>query len=414
MRITTKGGCVCAWLRRIAILAAVVACCCPMMGGKARLTPHYNVADNTYNFWLYLPDNYEQTQGDTPLILFLHGASLCGRNLNSVKRYGPIDAVEEGRRIDAVIVAPQCPGGGWKPEKVHATLEWVKQHFPYNRQRVYVVGMSMGGYGTIDYCATYYYEVAAGIGMCGGAYVSAEKQQNLAGMPFWLIHGTADRAVRIDESKKVEANILAAPEGGSRLKTTWLQGGNHGAPARVFYHKDTYSWLFSHSLNDDNRPVNRDYDFTLASLRGAYNSMPRGVVSVINSTKGSVVKFTDTDFDGDEFENITYDDIDFDAGEFVPAGFDDDASDDNATSHGVLNTSGMRKVKQAESHDAGTEHKETRNKEQRTKAKTVTVRSGDTLSAIAHRNGTTVERLCRANGLSRNATLSIGQRLKIK
>ena len=322
--------------------------------------------------------------------------------------------MEEGRKIDAVIVAPQCPGGGWKPEKVHATLEWVKQHFPYNRQRVYVVGMSMGGYGTIDYCATYYYEVAAGIGMCGGAYVSAEKQQNLAGMPFWLIHGTADRAVRIDESKKVEANILAAPEGGSRLKTTWLQGGNHGAPARVFYHKDTYSWLFSHSLNDDNRPVNRDYDFTLASLRGAYNSMPRGVVSVINSTKGSVVKFTDTDFDGDEFENITYDDIDFDAGEFVPAGFDDDASDDNATSHGVLNTSGMKKVKQAESHDAGTERNEARKKEKSTKAKTVTVRSGDTLSAIAHRNGTTVERLCRANGLSRNATLSIGQRLKIK
>ena len=414
MRIKTKGGCVCAWLRRIAILAAVVVCCCPMMAGKARLTPHYNVADNTYNFWLYLPDNYEQTQGDTPLILFLHGASLCGRNLNSVKRYGPIDAVEEGRRIDAVIVAPQCPGGGWKPEKVHATLEWVKQHFPYNRQRVYVVGMSMGGYGTIDYCATYYYEVAAGIGMCGGAYVSAEKQQNLAGMPFWLIHGTADRAVRIDESKKVEANILAAPEGGSRLKTTWLQGGNHGAPARVFYHKDTYSWLFSHSLNDDNRPVNRDYDFTLASRRGAYNSMPRGVVSVINSTKGSVVKFTDTDFDGDEFENITYDDIDFDAGEFVPAGFDDAASDDNATSRGVLNTSGMKKVKQAESHDAGTERNEARKKEKSTKAKTVTVRSGDTLSAIAHRNGTTVERLCRANGLSRNATLSIGQRLKIK
>ena len=46
-------------------------------------------------------------------------------NLNSVKRYGPIDAVEEGRKIDAVIVAPQCPGGGWKPDKVHATLEWV-------------------------------------------------------------------------------------------------------------------------------------------------------------------------------------------------------------------------------------------------------------------------------------------------
>lgn len=412
-------------MKRLISIIIAFAAVVPLLGAKARLTPHYSVANNTYNFWLYLPENYEQSQERTPLILFLHGASLCGRNLNSVKRYGLIDAVEEGRKIDAVIVAPQCPGGGWKPDKVHATLEWVKQNFPYDHNRVYVVGMSMGGYGAIDYCATYYYEVAAGIGMCGGAYVSAETQQNLAQMPFWLIHGTADRAVSIAESKKVEANILAAPEGGDRLKTTWLQGGNHGAPARVFYHKDTYEWLFSHNITDNGRPVNRNYDFTLASLRGAYNSMPRGVVSVINSSKGSVVKFTDSDFDGDKFENITYDDIDFDAEEFMPAGFDDDyyEQDTNSTdssaagNRGVLNTSGRKKVKQAEGSHPDTDNdatrKESKKSQSKKSGKTVTVRSGDTLSAIAHRNGTTIERICRANGISRNAKLRIGQRLKI-
>lgn len=402
-----------------AVLALVIFV--PMLNAKARLTPHYNVAGNTYNFWLYLPDNYDVTQGKTPLILFLHGASLCGRNLNSVKRYGPIDAVEDGRKIDAVIVAPQCSGGGWKPEKVHATLEWVKQNFPYDAQRVYVVGMSMGGYGTIDYCATYYDEVAAGIGMCGGAYVSAERQKNLARMPFWLIHGTADRAVSINESKKVEANILTVPEGGDRLKTTWLQGGNHGAPARVFYHKDAYSWLFSHRLDDNNRPVNRDYDFTLASLRGAYNSMPRGVVSVINSSKGSVVKFKDADFDGDEFENITYDDIDYNASEFVPAGFDDDdtSADTNSASRKVLNSAGERKVKNAvngskASSENGAEKRSSQGRSKERGGRTVKVKSGDTLESIARRNGTTVNQLCRANGISRGSTLRIGQKIKTR
>ncbi|MGM9803709.1 MAG: LysM peptidoglycan-binding domain-containing protein [Muribaculaceae bacterium] len=404
---------------RLMAAVALVVCFALHAAAKARLTPYYSVANNTYNFWLYLPENYEEIQGNTPLILFLHGASLCGRNLNSVKRYGPIDAVEEGRKIDAVIVAPQCPGGGWKPDKVHATLEWVKQNFAYDHQRVYVVGMSMGGYGAIDYCATYYYEVAAGIGMCGGAYVDVDTQQNLAMMPFWLIHGTADRAVSINESKKVAANIMAAPGGGDRLKTTWLQGGNHGAPARVFYHRDTYSWLFSHNLTDDGRPVNRDYDFTLASLRGAYNSMPRGVVSVINSSKGSVVKFTDADFDGDEFENITYEDIDFDAGEFVPAGFDDGESTGDsiaAGGRGVLNTEGRKKVKQAEdAHNASGDAANGKSKKaEKTAGKTVTVRSGDTLGAIARRNHTTVEQLCHINGIKRNATLQIGQKLKIK
>lgn len=310
-------------LKRFLFIGIFAITCCTILQAKARLTPHSNLGGGTYNFWLYLPDDYNTAATDKPLIVFLHGASLCGKNLNQVKRYGLIDAVEEGRKIDALIVAPQCPGGGWKPERVHATIEWVKQRYHYDANRVYVVGMSLGGYGTIDYCATYPDEVAAGIGMCGGATVSADRQKNLAKLPFWIIHGTADRAVGIAKSKEVVANIKKAPGGGLRLKTTWLQGGNHGAPARVFYHPDTYLWLFSHALTDAGRPVNRNYDFTVASLRRAYDSMPKGVVAVQSSSAGvAVKKFVDSDFDLELFENITYDDVDFDH-DFVPAGFED-------------------------------------------------------------------------------------------
>ena len=398
-------------LLRLALVALAVACVAQVAAAKASLTAHRNVGGDTYNFWLYLPDDYEHRVGAVPLIVFLHGASLCGNNLNSVKRYGLIDAVEEGRRVDAVIVAPQCPGGGWKPERVHATVEWVKQNYPYDASRVYVVGMSLGGFGTVDYCATYPHEVAAGIGMCGGGTVSASRQQNLAKMPFWLIHGTADRAVRIAESKKVEANVLSAPEGGSRLRTTWLQGGNHGTPARVFYHSDTYKWLFSHSLNDSDRPVNRDIDFSVAKLRGAYNSMPRGVVAVENAHAGNIKKYTDAEFDSDDFdmapyENITYDDIDFDSSDFVPAGFDDESSSGKS----MLNEQGRRKISGNES----TAKPQSSTKPvAETRSRTVTVRSGDTLDRIARRNGTTVDHLCKKNGISRTSTLRIGQKIKL-
>ena len=400
-------------LRRLLATAVAVLCLAQIAAAKASLTAHRNVGDGTYNFWLYLPDGYENSVGSKPLIVFLHGASLCGNNLNSVKRYGLIDAVEEGRLIDAVIVAPQCPGGGWKPERVHATVEWVKRNYPFDANRLYVVGMSLGGFGTVDYCATYPDEVAAGIGMCGGGTVSATQQQNLSRLPFWLIHGTADRAVPISQSRKVEANILNSPEGGDRLRTTWLQGGNHGSPARVFYHSDTYKWLFSHRLNDSDRPVNRDIDFTVSKLRGAYNSMPRGVVAVENVSAGNIKKYTDAEFDRDDFdmtpyENITYDDIDFDANDFVPAGFDDDP-DSASNSKDVLNEQGRRKIAGSNASD-DTKPKASSDKKT---AKTATVRSGDTLEKIARRNGTSIDHLCKKNGISRTTTLRIGQKLKL-
>ncbi len=410
-------------MMRIKYILLMLVFALPMFAQtNASLTAYNKVADDTYNFWLYLPENYEDNVGRKPLILFLHGASLCGRNLNTVKRYGLIDAVEDGRRIDAVIVAPQNPGGWWNPERLHNTLAWVRKHYPYDMDHVYVLGMSLGGYGTADYCATYPDEVAAGIAMCGGGTLSAEMQQRLSQLPFWLIHGTADRAVAFKESKKVEANILDSPDGGLRLRTTWLQGGNHGAPARVFYHEDTYTWLFSHAISDPGRPVNTEIDFSLAKLKGAYSSMPRGVVKVNNVSAGSIKKFTDEEFDNEYFdtenyEEITYEDLDLNSADFLPAGFDDDDEEHEfapASGKGTLNAVGLRKLKGESVADTDADDDAEVEKPAKAETKSVKVRSGDTLEKIARRNGTTIDRLCKLNGINRNSTLRIGQTIKVK
>ena len=57
-----------------------------------------------YNFWVYTPVDYFYSQEHTPVIIFLHGASLCGRNLDKVRRYGPLDAIVKGRDIDALTL----------------------------------------------------------------------------------------------------------------------------------------------------------------------------------------------------------------------------------------------------------------------------------------------------------------------
>lgn len=225
-----------------------------------------------YNFWVYTPIDYFYSQEQTPVIIFLHGASLCGRNLERVRRYGPLDAIVKGRQIDALTIVPQNPGGAWSPKKIMDVLDWVKSRYACDTTRVYVLGMSLGGYGTMDVCGTYPDRIAAGMALCGGT--SLKDVSGLGRLPFWIIHGTADRAVPVSKSKTV-VESLKRDGNDTRLLYDWLNGANHGAPARIFYLRKTYDWLFSHSLLDKDRPVRRDLTIGLDDLRRAYGDVRR-------------------------------------------------------------------------------------------------------------------------------------------
>lgn len=244
-----------------------------VLGSKAQydfLRPVKDSIPGGYNFWVYTPTDYYYSLNETPVIIFLHGQSLCGRDLNRVRRYGPLHAIVMGRQVDALVVVPQNPGGAWNPKKVDDVLEWTKRNYACDSTRVYVIGMSLGGYGTMDFAAAYPDKVAAALAMCGGC--SAKDRTPLGKVPLWIIHGTADRAVPISMSKSV-VNDLEKSGNDSRLRYTWLKGGNHGTPARFFYMRKTYDWLFSHSLLDPGRPVNRDVSLDMDDVPKAYCDM---------------------------------------------------------------------------------------------------------------------------------------------
>lgn len=226
-----------------------------------------------YNFWVYTPIDYYYTLENTPVVIFLHGASLCGHDLNRVRRYGPLDAIVKGREIDALTIVPQNPGGAWSPKKIMQMLDWVKKNYQCDTTRVYVLGMSLGGFGTMDVCGTYPDRIAAGMALCGGT--SLKDVSGLGKLPFWIIHGTADRAVSISQSKAVVEKLQDSGND-SRLRYEWLVGGNHGTPSRIFYLKKTYDWLFSHSLLDKKRPVNKDIDIGMNDIHKAYSDIRSG------------------------------------------------------------------------------------------------------------------------------------------
>ncbi len=237
------------------------------------LRPVKDSIPDGYDFWIYTPQDYYYSLENTPVIIFLHGQSLCGRNLERVRRYGPLDAIVKGRQIEALVIVPQNPGGAWNPDKINDVLEWTKKHYAMDSTRVYVIGMSLGGYGTLDFAGTYPDKVAAAMALCGGC--SLKDVSGLGKVPLWIMHGTADRAVPISQSKTVVGQ-LQKTSNDKRLRYDWLKGASHGALARILYMTKTYEWLFVHSLLDKDRPVNTDVDIEKNDLSKAYNDMISG------------------------------------------------------------------------------------------------------------------------------------------
>lgn len=229
---------------------------------------HYGDVPGGYNFWLAEPLD---TANPKPVVIFLHGASLKGSNLDKVKRYGTIDAVIKGREIDAYVLAPQVSGGSWKPEKIKEVLDYVIEHKKVDTNRIYVVGMSLGGYGTIDFAATYPDIVAAAAGICGGA--SVKDLSGLNDVPLWIVHGTADSAVPISQSDKVAEAIRKVDPKAPRLVYDRVYGMNHSRPARMFYMPELYDWLFKHSLEDEGRPVHKPVKIDDKVLQSAYQGI---------------------------------------------------------------------------------------------------------------------------------------------
>lgn len=227
-----------------------------------------------YKYWLYSPASDSDSTAVKPLIVFLHGASLSGPDINKVKKYGPLDAINRGLKLDAYVAAPQTlRREGWTPRKVMKVVDDViAQNANVDTTRIYLIGMSMGGSGTLKVVSAYPNRIAAALAFCGGN--PAINYKNLSQVPFWIIHGTADRDMSISGSDNVAKNLKAASGDNQRFIYTRVKGMNHSHPARFFCVPQFYQWLFQHSLSDPERPVAEDFPVDMSLVHRAYDQIP--------------------------------------------------------------------------------------------------------------------------------------------
>lgn len=193
----------------------------------------------TYPFWINVPTS-EKTEKQ-PILIFLHGKSLSGTDLNRVRRYGVLRAMDKGREIPAIVVAPQLAKGSWNPDKVLEVLEYVKKNYNVDESRIYVCGMSLGGYGTLHFVGKYANKITAAVAICGGGNVSDGCK--LSTIPLWIQHGDKDFIVPISESQKV-VNAIRKCNEKAKLIFTIIKGGNHGSVENIFHQDAMYDWLF--------------------------------------------------------------------------------------------------------------------------------------------------------------------------
>jgi predicted peptidase len=192
----------------------------------------------TMKYLLYLPKDYDQ-KPSWPLMLFLHGAGERGDNLQLVTKHGPPKLIEAGQQFPFIVVSPQCPKErSWEPFELTALLDEIGERCKVDQDRIYVTGMSMGGFGTWALAARLPNRFAAIVPICGGGDPFRAKQ--IAHIPAWVFHGAKDKAVSLEMSQKM---VEALKKNGGDVSFTVYPDAGHDAWTETYANPQVYQWL---------------------------------------------------------------------------------------------------------------------------------------------------------------------------
>jgi predicted peptidase len=214
------------------------------------------VGDGSISYLLYLPKKYTAEGGDPsqrrwPLMLFLHGRGESDGPLSMVKKWGPPNFIEHGINFPYIIASPQCPPSpkSWNTPEEQALLLALLDHlasaFKVDEDRIYLTGLSMGGFGSWRLAADHPERFAAVVPICGGG--DPRDADKLKYLPIWVWHGLADNTVPVKRSIEMVDAIKKA--GSSTIRLTTLEGIGHVSWQAAYASPDVYLWLDKQSAS---------------------------------------------------------------------------------------------------------------------------------------------------------------------
>ena len=209
--------------------------------------------EDNLHYLYYLPKDYPGTNGQQwPLLLFLHGAGERGTNLQLTAFHGPLKRVQQGQDFPFLIVAPQCATGRlWQNEPLLQLLQHVEEKFPVDAKRVYLTGISMGGYGTWQLGLQHPEKFAALVPICGGGNMidvilgTRDKGETMLRLPIWAFHGAKDSVVPPAESERLVNQLKKL--GVKEVKLTVYPEADHDSWTETYQNPELYKWLSKQS-----------------------------------------------------------------------------------------------------------------------------------------------------------------------
>ncbi len=233
---------------------------------------------DTLPYNILVPNNYSSKCGDVksvdsssklyPLVLFLHGAGERG-NDNEVQIMHIKNLFENNSnqiKYPCFVVAPQCPKNkrwvevnwaakshsipsqaSWAMQKVLQLIDSLVEKYPIDTKRLYVTGLSMGGYGTWDIISRYPNKFAAAAPICGGG--DENMATKIKHIPIWAFHGAIDNVVSVERTRNMIQAIKKA--GGNPIYTEY-KGVKHGSWIKAYKEKQLLPWMFDKELTTDN------------------------------------------------------------------------------------------------------------------------------------------------------------------
>jgi predicted peptidase len=224
----------------------------------------YKKDDHVLPYRIYQPEKLEKGK-KYPLVLFMHGAG--ERELDNRKQLMRFNTVPFWEKYPCYVLAPQCPkyvtgkpeegstwvrtGFGdashtmkdqptWSMQMAIELLDKVMKDKHIDPSRIYITGLSMGGFATWEILQREGDKFAAAVPVCGGADLAYANK--LTNIPIWVFHGDADPTVQVKRSRDMVAAITAA---GGHPKYTEYPGVGHDAWTKTYSNMEVWDWLFS-------------------------------------------------------------------------------------------------------------------------------------------------------------------------
>jgi len=203
--------------------------------------------DGDSKYVVFVPKDYDGTT-EFPVILFLHGSGEVGTDGEKQTKGGIAKAIRDKKQnFPFITVMPQASTKSWGATSISGKraliiLDQVEKDYKTDKKRVYLTGLSQGGFGTWSLAAAYPNRWAAIAPICGGG--SPKSAKKIKDIPCWCFHGDADTSVSVEKSREM---IKALKDVGADPKYTEYPKVGHNSWDKAYATAELYTWFLKQS-----------------------------------------------------------------------------------------------------------------------------------------------------------------------